>query len=134
MEAQSSDSVMILTAPAERTPWVCAECGRQVPRSVDMCRCGAVRTVPREESSDVQVATRPIDRTGQQWYLGLSGVIAVVTFFASWTYCVATYGFLIGVSLGWFPSLIVAAVAAILWPFIAIAVFVGFVIHNEKWW
>ena len=48
----------------------------------------------------------------------------IVTFIGSWIYCIAAYGFLFGVGLGWLPSAIVATVAAFLWPLIALCVLV----------
>lgn len=51
---------------------------------------------------------------------------AAITFFlvfiGTWIYCIATYGFLFGVGLGWLPAAIVGALVAVLWPVIA---FVG---------
>jgi hypothetical protein len=49
-------------------------------------------------------------------------ITAVLTFFISYVYCIFTYGFLFGVGLGWLPSLIVAVIAGLLWPLIALAV------------
>jgi hypothetical protein len=40
----------------------------------------------------------------------------VLIFLGCWIYCIAAYGFLLGVGLGWLPSLIVASVASFLWP------------------
>jgi len=37
-------------------------------------------------------------------------------FIGSYIYCIATYGFLLGVGLGWLPSLIVASIFCWLWP------------------
>lgn len=57
-----------------------------------------------------------------------------ITFIASWIYCISTYGYLLGVGLGWLPSLIVATVAAFVWPLIAlvaIAIFV-YVLYRTK--
>jgi hypothetical protein len=34
----------------------------------------------------------------------------VITFIATWIYCATTYGFVLGVGLGWFPAAICAAV------------------------
>jgi hypothetical protein len=56
-------------------------------------------------------------------YAGLGalfGITAgVITFIATWIYCVTTYGFVLGVGLGWFPAAICAAVigwlVAIFW-------------------
>lgn len=42
-----------------------------------------------------------------------------IVFIGSWIYCIASYGYLMGVGLGWLPSLIVATVAGYLWPLIA---------------
>lgn len=51
------------------------------------------------------------------------GVITgVITFFISYIYCIAEYGFLLGVGLGWLPSIIVAFVAGLLWPVIALGI------------
>ena len=43
-------------------------------------------------------------------------ITGAITFIGFWIYCIATYGFLLGVSLGWFPSLIAAAIIGALWP------------------
>jgi hypothetical protein len=36
--------------------------------------------------------------------------VGIVTFIGCYIYCIATYGFLFGVGLGWLPSAIVAVV------------------------
>lgn len=46
----------------------------------------------------------------------------VIVFIGCWIYCVATYGFLLGVGLGWFPSMIAAAILSIFWPILLIGV------------
>ncbi len=50
--------------------------------------------------------------------------VGLITFVSSWIYCIAAYGFLLGVGLGWLPSLIVAAFAycltVLLWGPIAL--------------
>ena len=46
----------------------------------------------------------------------------MLTFFGSWIYCAVSYGYLLGVGLGWLPSLFVATLAAIFWPLIAAAI------------
>ena len=51
-------------------------------------------------------------------------ITAVITFIGCWIYCVAAYGFLLGVGLGWFPSLIVAVIAGALWPLIVLIVII----------
>lgn len=62
------------------------------------------------------------------WYLSigctLGAIVGFITFVASWIYCIATYGFLLGVGLGWLPSIIVAVLAfamtALLWGPVAV--------------
>lgn len=56
------------------------------------------------------------------WYSSGFGITAFITFIGSWIYCIAKYGFLLGVGLGWLPSLIVAVIAGALWPLIALVV------------
>ena len=47
------------------------------------------------------------------------GITWVITFIGCWIYCIAAYGFLLGVGLGWLPSGITALVVAALWPLVA---------------
>lgn len=47
-------------------------------------------------------------------------IVGIPVFLGCWIYCVATYGFLVGVTLGWIPSAIVAVVAGALWPLFAL--------------
>lgn len=44
----------------------------------------------------------------------------VIVFLGCWIYCVAAYGFLLGVGIGWFPSIIAAAIVSVFWPFVLI--------------
>jgi hypothetical protein len=50
----------------------------------------------------------------------LALVALPVVFLGSWIYCALTYGFILGVGLGWLPSFVCAVVAAVfmkwLWP------------------
>ncbi len=50
------------------------------------------------------------------WYRTGAVITFCIVFVISWIGCVASYGFLLGVGLGWLPSLIVAGLAAVLWP------------------
>lgn len=45
-----------------------------------------------------------------------------VVFVGCWIYCIAAYGFLFGVGLGWLPAGICAAIAAVAWPLLATAI------------
>lgn len=57
-----------------------------------------------------------MDDLGGCAYKAISLLVWVVVFAASWIYCIAEYGYLLGVGLGWLPSVIVATLAALLWP------------------
>jgi hypothetical protein len=46
-------------------------------------------------------------------------------FIGSYIYCIAAYGFLLGVGLGWLPSLIVASIFCWFWPLYALILLVG---------
>ena len=52
-------------------------------------------------------------------------VVALAAFVGCWIYCVAHYGLLLGLGLGWIPALVVSAVAGVvalvLWGLGAIA-------------
>ncbi len=59
----------------------------------------------------------------EMYYRGVgiaSTLTAIWVFIGSWIYCIATYGFLFGVGLGWLPSAIVAVIAGAVvgfgWP------------------
>ena len=42
--------------------------------------------------------------------------VGMITFVACWIYAIAKYGWFLGIGLGWFPSLVIARIAAWLWP------------------
>ena len=46
----------------------------------------------------------------------------VLVFLGCWLYCVAEYGFFVGVCAGWIPSAIVGVVAGLLWPLVVLLV------------
>lgn len=47
-------------------------------------------------------------------------VIGGLTCIVSWVYCIATYGFLLGLGLGWIPSAMVATILGALWPLVVV--------------
>lgn len=65
---------------------------------------------------------------GDFWKIGrvVGGFGAVLTFFGSWVYCTAAYGFLFGFGLGWLPALILASIVGtalvLLWPLVLLAI------------
>jgi len=44
--------------------------------------------------------------------------VGAVAAMVAWVYAIATYGFFLGVGLGWIPALIIGVVAGLLWPLI----------------
>ena len=55
-------------------------------------------------------------------------ITSIITFFLSYIYCIAAYGFLFGLGLGWLPSIIVAVIAGAIWPLIALVLVVGLIV------
>lgn len=47
-------------------------------------------------------------------------IVGTISFIASWIYAIATYGFFLGVGLGWIPSLVIGFLAGLLWPLIGL--------------
>jgi hypothetical protein len=99
----------------------------------------ATETIP-DAPNEAELAAQRVQEARQrlrqdaddaQFGRWMFGIVWVLTFAGCWIYCIATYGFLIGVGIGWLPSGIVATIAAFLWPLVllgvlALAVFVGF--------
>lgn len=66
------------------------------------------------------------------WYWVGYKISWFLIFIGSWIYCIASYGFLLGVGLGWLPSLIVAYFASFLWPVAALGIAaLTYVLFNE---
>jgi len=63
----------------------------------------------------------PVDRGGGYYWPGYI-ISWVLIFIGCWIYCIAHYGFLWGVGLGWLPSAIVAYVVSLLWPLLALVI------------
>jgi len=53
-----------------------------------------------------------------EWYWFGYKICFGIVFIGCWIYCIAAYGFLLGVGLGWLPSLIAAGVIALAWPLV----------------
>ncbi|CCO25531.1 protein of unknown function [Maridesulfovibrio hydrothermalis AM13 = DSM 14728] len=56
------------------------------------------------------------------WYNVGYKVFWYLLFVGTWIYCVFSYGFLVGVSLGWIPSIIFASIVAYLWPLASVII------------
>ena len=55
-------------------------------------------------------------------------IIGAITFIACWIYAYISWGFLLGVGLGWIPSLFIAGIVGFIWPLLVLLLFVGIVI------
>ena len=51
-------------------------------------------------------------------YEQYGAMMGAIVFVVSWIYCIVQYGYLLGVGLGWLPSLIVCFIARYMWDFI----------------
>ena len=51
-------------------------------------------------------------------YIAGAYITGFITFVICYIYCIATYGFLLGVGLGWLPSGIVARIVGFIWPLV----------------
>lgn len=45
-----------------------------------------------------------------------------ITFVGCWIYAIATFGWFLGLGLGWIPSLFIAYLVGFLWPLIAVVI------------
>lgn len=54
----------------------------------------------------------------------IGSIVGVLTFIATYMYCIAAYGFQFGLGLGWLPSVILAAAvgwfAMVVWPLLLV--------------
>jgi len=66
------------------------------------------------------------------YYLGAL-VVGGLVFVGAWIYCIATYGFLFGVGLGWLPSAIVAVIAGFTWPLLVALVTLAVLGMMQGW-
>ena len=62
------------------------------------------------------------------WYELGRAITLLVVFIGCYIYAIATYGFLLGVGLGWIPSAIIATIVSFLWPLIVIGVIICIII------
>ena len=52
-------------------------------------------------------------------------ITGAISFIACWIYAIASWGFLLGVGLGWIPSLFIAVIAGFIWPLLALVLVAG---------
>jgi hypothetical protein len=58
---------------------------------------------------------------GEAYKVG-AAITWFLIFIPTWIWCIYSYGFLLGVGLGWLPSAIVATILCWLWPLYVLAI------------
>jgi hypothetical protein len=62
-----------------------------------------------------------------------AGITWFLIFIGAWIYCIVSYGFLLGVGLGWLAAGITATVLCWFWPlYVAGGAILGFVMFGGK--
>lgn len=55
-------------------------------------------------------------------------ITGALAFIASWAYAAISWGFLLGVGLGWVPSMFIGIIAGFIWPLLALILVVCLVV------
>ena len=92
----------------------------QAPRG----RAAVTGPTQRALSSEMDGASMDWD---EAYWMGYS-ICWFILFVGCWIYCIAVYGFLFGVGLGWLPSAIVATLVSLLWPLVLIVILIAVVL------
>ena len=72
------------------------------------------------------------DDTGKMIYLIGVMITWAIIFIGAWIYCINTYGFLLGVGLGWLAAGVAATVLCWFWPLYVLGVmFVAWLIFKK---
>jgi hypothetical protein len=50
--------------------------------------------------------------------------MGIIAFLIIWIYAIISWGFLVGLAIGWLPALIGGFIAALLWPLIALGIII----------
>ena len=79
-----------------------------------------------EASQDVAFISQEADITSHMSWGDVYGIgrllTGVIVFAVCWIYAIVSFGWFLGIGLGWIPSLVIAGIAGFLWPVIAVAV------------
>jgi hypothetical protein len=74
----------------------------------------------------------------KNYYLIGFWTTSVIAFIVCWIYAIASWGFLLGVGLGWIPSLFISLIAGFIWPLLALLIIIGLFIIAAfliyMWW
>ena len=66
---------------------------------------------------------------------GVGGILGVLAFIATWVFCIARFGLVFGIGLGWIPAAIVGMVLSVLvaWLWLPLLLLAAFVITAPSW-
>ncbi len=70
----------------------------------------------RDAGYDTARSAFSMETVSKMWWKLGSFLAAITTFCGIWWWTIASWGWFMGILLGWIPSLIVAALAGLLWP------------------
>lgn len=84
----------------------CRRCGRSYAASFEYLR---------EQNGQYSKFKKIISADRHELYQLIQGIVGFIVFIVSYIYCITAYGYLLGLGLGWLPSIIVALIAAIFW-------------------
>jgi len=57
----------------------------------------------------------------QEGYISGALIVGIIAFLVTWVYAISTYGFFLGVGLGWIPAAVIGALVGALWPLVLLA-------------
>lgn len=58
-------------------------------------------------------------------------ITGIIVFFGIWIYAFVSWGFLIGLAIGWLPALIGGFIAGLLWPLIALGLVILIILYLQ---
>ena len=61
-------------------------------------------------------------------------ITAIICFILSWIYAAVSWGFLIGLGLGWIPSIFIGIIAGAIWPLLVLVFIAGLAIIGYFWY
>lgn len=78
-------------------------------------------------SKGEHMETSPGGRLIGAVYISIACLVGLLTFVSGWWYAVITWGWFLGLGLGWIPAVFVALITGFIWPLIAVGIVLLFV-------
>ena len=70
----------------------------------------------------VRAILKVMSNNENMWYPIGGFITGALVFIGVWIYALASWGFLVGMTIGWIPALISAVIAGFIWPVLAVVV------------